>query len=125
MNEDFVTFNLAKKLKEKGFNKCVCGYYWETGGLSICNTPMNSNALKNEFSAPTISQVLKWLREEKKIHIVIDVCNGNWEYSIKEKIRLDESLQYISQTIPVPICRGSSYEEAAIAGIEYCLDNLI
>lgn len=140
--EDFVSFDLAKKLKRKGF---VCKYpfamYNELGVFhelyTSCDETLVNCTLGNrgyydyddfdecDCAAPTISQVLKWLREEKKIHIVIDVCNGNWEYSIKEKIRLNELLQYISQTTPVPICRSSSYEESALAGIEYCLDNLI
>ena len=35
------------------------------------------------YTAPTISQVLKFLREEKKIHIVIDFDGGmGWYYQI-------------------------------------------
>ena len=120
MNEDFVSFSLAKKLKKKGFNKRVCGYYRETGGLSICNTPMNSNALENEFSAPTISQVLKWLREEKKIHVAGGYSAfSKWRYVV---MFLDER----ATTEPTfSSKRKESYEQAALAGIEYCLNNLI
>lgn len=134
MNEDFVPFELAEKLMLKGFNDPCIAYYDE--GCLLYNTKypfaltaeelfISHNSEYTWVDAPTISQVLKWLREEKKIHIVIDICNGNWEYNIKEKIRLNEFLQYVSQTIPVPICCGSSYKAAAIAGIEYVLDNLI
>lgn len=119
MNEDFVSFDLAKKLKEKGFNKRVCGYYRETRGLSICNTPMNSNALENEFSAPTISQVLKWLREEKKIHISIDIWGRTWGYDILD-LPSGNSLHWAAYDENI-----NNYEQAALAGIEYVLDNLI
>ena len=128
MNEDFVTFELAKKLKEKGFNKRVCGYYWETGGLSICNTPMNSNALENEFSAPTISQVLKWLREEKKIHIEFVAAAYGYNYIVSdtpEKGGTDRHCSAIKYEGPNDGGAWDEYEAAAIAGIEYCLDNLI
>jgi hypothetical protein len=57
------------------------------------------------------------LREEKKIHIQIVVWEGGWYYEVWEFG--DE---------PVFKCQSEdfkTYEEAAIAGIKYCLDNLI
>ena len=118
MNEDFAPFELAVKLKEKGFRERVQGYYRELKVLSVCNTPMNSNALDNEYSAPTISQVLKWLREEKKIHIVIDFDGGmGWYYQI--------ALYGLTTYEKESEHKYNSYEQAALAGIEYVLDNLI
>ena len=89
MNEDFVTYELAVKLKEKGFDAPCYGYYHRDGGndsFELCGNGdrdfMNS---KNQYrvAATTISQVLKWLREEKKIYIVIAV---NPTLSTKDKI---------------------------------------
>lgn len=122
--EDIVSFELAKKLKEKGFNKRVRGYYWETGGLSICNTPMNSNALENEFSAPTISQVLKWLREEKVVDLVIYPI---FIYEADSRTR-EYGCKIYSTQLNKPIPSDgyyNCYEEAVLAGIKYVLDNLI
>lgn len=140
--EDFVPFEIAKKLKEKGFKeKCLAYYdiddnvgllhntqygdeyspYQYTDLLQSHNTDttvVQPDDSENCCDAPTISQVLKWLREEKKIHIqVLFACPPNrWEYI----------------TIRTTNCeiRGMqasfiSYELAAIAGIKYCLDNLI
>ena len=124
MKEDFVSFSLAKKLKEKGFNKRFCGYYWETGRISICNTPMNSNALKNEFSAPTIAQVLKWLREEKKMNVNMRLLVENgWYFSIQDYMGVQRYsiLEDAKDTDDL----YSSYEAAALAGIEFVIDNLI
>ena len=75
MNEDFVPFELAKKLNEKGFNEPCYGYYHRDGGdnsFEVCGNGdcdfLNSKN-KHRVAAPTISQVLKWLREEKLILI--------------------------------------------------------
>ena len=64
MNEDFVTYELAVKLKRKGFDKDTVHYYNELG--QICVSLVDE---EYPYPCPTISQVLKWLREEKKIHI--------------------------------------------------------
>ena len=115
--EDFVTFDLAKKLKEKGFG---CKYpfaiyfgnriYYDYGDLIDD---------KDVIIAPTISQVLKWLRDRKNLHICIGVPlapHSGWDYDITE---IDGLI----------FCHANDgyncYEEAALAGIEYVLDNLI
>ena len=111
--EDFVTFDLAKKLMEIGTTFPTKSYY-DSDKMPIYSKFSN----RGYIPRPTISQVLKWLREEKKIHIqVLFACPPNrWEYV----------------TIRTTNCemRGMqasfiSYELAAIAGIEYVLDNLI
>ena len=91
MNEDFVSFDLAKKLKEKGFPQYTeKSYFVGDHKKRMCSVGtflhVPTQNTEHLIAAPTISQVLKWLRDEKKIHIVIDICNGNWEYSIKEKL---------------------------------------
>lgn len=69
------------------------------------------------IDAPTISQVLKWLREEKGIHVCIALGEfSDWMYDVS---RIDGNM----------FCKAEddfeSYEQAALAGIEYVLDNLI
>ena len=115
---EVVSYEISKKLKEKGFNtefKYSLGYYDTLGNFM---SAADHWFLDSWIIAATISQVLKWLREEKKIHIqVLFVCPPNrWEYV----------------TIRTTNCemRGMqasfiSYELAALAGIEYVIDNLI
>ena len=121
MNDDFAPFELAVKLKEKGFRERVKGYYKDSKVLSVCNTPMNSNALDNEFSAPTISQVLKWLRKEKKIHIEV-MFIGPTPNRVKYYIT---NIGGGRSFMDVADEHYENYEQAALAGIEYTLDNLI
>ena len=77
---------------------------------------------------PTIYEVLKWLREEKKISIEIGIhCLLKWMCSIYAfSDGIEDFTQYdndgINDTIYILY---NSYEQAAIAGIEYVLDNLI
>lgn len=143
---DFVTFELAKKLKEKGFKEKCLAYYdvddnvgllYNTQYMSPCQytdllTSHNTDKAAvapddSEYcvDAPTISQVLKWLREEKLILIGlspmqefdsdgdIEWCAGIYKGDKQGGLKWEEELYY------------QSYEAAAIAGIEYCLDNLI
>ena len=139
---EFVNFEIAKKLKEKGYpqdiqhcigwypteyykNSCI-GEYFEGElqeiedyfGDRISAIHIMENEKKGVI-APTISQVLKWLREEKKLHISI-------EYGYEEILVWDFEIRLIGtygrwwtdETY-------SSYELAVFAGIEYVIDNLI
>ena len=125
---EFVTFEIAKKLKDKGFPQV------KKGTLAMYNEDREWYSLaKNldefEYSfedfddrdcvCSTISQVLKWLREEKKLHISINVWGGTWGYEII-KLTCGHALHWTAYREDI-----KSYEEAALAGIEYVLDNLI
>lgn len=141
---EFVTLDIAKKLKSKGFKeKCLAHYdcygvlspstYIETWDANNCEDLDYTFFLRsfNEglldtigivYDAPTIAQVLKWLREEKKHHIIIDYVNAlSWNFLIYKfeegniEITTEEDLT----------TDFNSYEQAAIAGINYVLDKLI
>lgn len=134
--EDFVPYELAVKLKEKGFKELCLAYYTNDdilyynysykAGASYTDCCLSHNLMpKNSVSgkfvdAPTISQVLKWLREEK-IYIMIDrsfSVKNSWHYIICNNDDFENLIQ--QESIP-----NRKWELAAIAGIEYCLDNLI
>jgi hypothetical protein len=146
---EFVNKELAIKLKEKGFDKpCFGFYYIETptgmneGELvhNKCNTKgaiykdclYSSNYdyyfdahLVNKVDAPTIEQVLKWLREEKKIYLNISYVprvNNNKDFYYP-------NVQKIGDIEPIQFPNGAedfdSYENAAIIGIEYVINKLI
>ena len=75
-NEDFVTYDQAVKLKELGFD-WECNHYYhlydELATLSTLPKYENFNKFDKNCSAPTLSQVQKWLREVKNI-IVLPYC---------------------------------------------------
>lgn len=117
---DFVSFEIAKKLKEKGFNNECHAYYEPIKHCLNISRVFKTNTLAENYNcitAPTISQVLKWLREEKKIYVLIEVEYEDWfEYKIVQTIKgIRGSSTRVYET----------FEEAVLAGIEYVLDNLI
>lgn len=151
--EDFVPFELAKKLKEKGFNKpCygwyypseVCGFDYKTiivfnhsdyRGSNYKDMLVSHNDGKH-IDVPTIYQVLKWLREEKKLYIEPCIlADGDtdadgkmlnkytyWSFSITF-IETGDMIYFEYEHIDEK--RFNSYEEAVLAGVSCCLDNLI
>lgn len=133
MDENFVTVEIAKKLKEKGFRKPCVATYDDDGMLGYnYYQPKRIHAISFDdclcisddlVLAPTIPQVLKWLREERNLHIVIDITNYGF---ISSTISFKWDKSYCENEIEHYDHKGySTYEEAAIAEIEYTLDNLI
>lgn len=138
--KEFVPFEISKKLKEKGFKeKCLAYYtkdsnfYYNTSyGQDVENAFKSFNSRPNHLcgkriDAPTISQVLKWLREEKEIDIDIYPIDANTVFMGGEKYILSI---YINRKRYYKIHHDNidkyvQWEEAALAGIEYVLNNLI
>lgn len=124
MNKDFVPFELAIKLKKKGFNYPCIGHYFNNQ-LYIAHYHNAFHSDKDEsVDAPTISQVLKWLREEKKMHIIVEIADSGWYYTIYPNIRWENG-KLKSDTYIMSFKNKESYEQAAVSGIEYVLGNLI
>ena len=127
--EDFIPYELAVKLKEKGFREdCIAQVKLDNTikfnhvfDNNICTILKCHNKLAPYVDAPTISQVLKWLRKEKKIFIDIRTSidlNGKEHFSyyiIHNKVSIREGYTDFDW----------KFEQAALAGIEYVIDNLI
>lgn len=129
ITEDYVSYETAKLLKEKGFDKETCTYWdlttmTKTLKIGMSLTPKNWNYKWNVFSlpisAPTLQMATKWLRETFEIHCQIDcpIAAFNWRYGIRD-LDKDEwaTLRNVGDY--------DTYEEACEAAIKYCLENLI
>ena len=154
ITEDYVSFETAKLLKEKGFDEpCECFYDTENNDPSIVNGWMvisNSELEKREFvcySAPTLQMAMKWLRETHNVLVIPDYdyectdksyCykiyklgeNGKPERVPIEGVRYDmRGESYVDIVAYRDYKRSYSdyetYEDACEAGIRYCLENLI
>ena len=145
----FVSKELALKLKEKGFDKpCFGGYNivtptghidgelvlnkTETRGCVYKDCLESYNLLNKQFfydnivDAPTIDQVLEWLRDEKNIFIWMKPYHT---YATKNNICWDWNISIVNNTHELSkYCSDEGFakhEDACIAGIEYVINNLI
>lgn len=123
---EICNFEIAKKLKEKGFNE-LCYKYYQKGVLDSddCWNRYNKGTA-DRCSAPTISQVLKWLREEKKYHIEF-VGNACGYLFIISDVPSEGGTDRYCSDYSGPNDGGTwdKYEDCVLAAIEYVLDNLI
>lgn len=135
--KDFVPYELSLKLKEKGF-KHKCYAHYQTGASDFefnqntfcgghvkdCSFSYNSlpaYCFGSDFvDAPTISQVLDWMRKKLGIHIAIDHIFSEtimWDFEV---VRIGSYERWCNDGATC-----DSYEEAALAGIKYVLDKLL
>jgi hypothetical protein len=123
ITEDYVSFETAKLLKEKGFECDNLHYYYDEDG-DLLFSAWNIGAGKNRLVAPTLQMAMKWLRELH--HCVICItpltfyCGeivSKWGYCIWA----DDNTEVDEESSP----RLESYEEACESAIKYCLENLI
>lgn len=111
IQEDYVSFEVAKLLKEKGFDEVTLNSYRANGQLrgeyKHCNIP-----------CPTHQTAMKWLREDK--HIFIEIKKSSNTFLYGASIMKDCS-RYYSRILNA----YNTYEEIVEAALKYCLENLI
>lgn len=122
MNEDYVSYELAVKLKSCGFNE-PCDHYYENGGTDILYTRCRYyNESGSYHSAPTLWHAHKWLREKKGITINAIAHEGgryHTERIILPNCMIPESRDwYVETTTPMVY----SYEQALSEGIKSALE---
>lgn len=122
IQEAYCSFEIAKLLKEKGFDEICYRLYntqekelWGTDGIEFQNHYLDEESI----TAPTHQMALAWLRETKDIYIAILHGHGitpsywfNWSTG-------DKSGFYDSDGFYM------TYEEATEAAIKYALEVLI
>lgn len=154
ITEDYVSFETAKLLKEKGFDG-ECDYLYVNGNIvraqgGKCNWNKGETIFtdyKNECSIPTLQMGMKWLEEIHHILIVPDYIyectDTSWIYKI---YKLDNNgkpernqiigISYDSNGNPMQHTVGyrdynmskqeyATRTEAVEEGIKYSLKNLI
>ena len=130
--EDYVSFEIAKLLKEKGFDdECTNAFYDKSGVLYFIDLLSDFSEHPDndtDIAASTLYVAMKWLREEKKIGIDIntnfDIDDDNkWYYEYGFCIfQLSGTFENLAEC---DYDGYKTYEEACEAAIKYCLENLI
>lgn len=129
MEKQFVTFEMAKKLKELGFDDVCIGCYDINDALEIMPFGIESANYNKVFcgnyliSAPLWQQVVEWLRTEKKIFVTVeckpDIFNGSFYY-VADVLNIDPTNGKDLQILDgFSIFRN--YDEALKEGIEEAL----
>lgn len=119
MEDDFVTYEQAVKLKELGFDwKCKNYYSYEDKALKeIACINHNREKFLGICSAPKLAQAAKWLREAKNIHVVPVLENVNKADYCCHITQLHKSVKRIIDGDKY----FESFESALSAGIDTAL----
>jgi len=145
ITEDYVSFEIAKLLKEKGFDEGCRARYGTAGSFSYEKYEVEASGceMHNAILAPTHQMAMKWLRLKHNIYIdvhlsfaedpeaypavyyvyILDAKSGN---SLLEKAsnigELNPLMDVNNHNVPITF---DSPEKAAEVAIKYCLENLI
>lgn len=142
IQEQYVSFEVAKLLREKGFEIDTTKDYWKIGPdgtkYFMCSIGAYTSDIDNKtayyipagsYPCPTQQMAMCWLREEKNTHIVLrisyfDLNTIKWYFDVYSLI--DDKLSIlVEQSEWHKVDLYDNYEEACEAAIQYCLENLI
>ena len=127
IKEDYCSYEVAKILKDKGFNESCYTCYVEKEISHYDYSSTNYELIDGVISCPTIQMTMKWLREIHNKHCDIGYdIDLHWFFQIidlKETVEYDypETKYYHTENET----GFNSYEEAVEAALKYVLENLI
>ena len=120
ITEDYVSFETAKLLKEKGFDKdfdadIVKWYNIDKGEENLC-----SLVDFRVYKCPSLAMMMKWLREVHHIHIrLCHTINESYKYEIYPRKGKYTGCCFWDKSY------YETYEQACEAACIYVLKNLI
>jgi len=124
ITEDYCSYEVAKLLKEKGFD-IPLNYFYNSDGRRCYATSYNWNQTTGDFqdySCPTHQMAIAWLREVYGLYIWVD-------YS---RLDCNEKQPYLWNIVETKVDGdywGGTYNKSAKNAVEsalnYCLKNLI
>jgi hypothetical protein len=117
ITEDYCSYEIAKMLKEKGFNEPIWTRYEDDNEVIFGDKYDWNNSPMDQISAPTLQMAMKWLREVYNIFIVIEpYSNTSCYFSLWEGDNYYEN----------PLRKGfPSYGETVEQALKYCLKKII
>ena len=131
IKEDYVSFEVAKLLKEKGFDEPVMYHFTPDG----TQRKFQQAFYRDDVAQPTLQMAMKWLRKIHGLHI--DVFVGMDESHDADGVMVDEwnfwTYRITTTTGEIvydaydqfDVVEHQTYEEAAENAILFCLNNLI
>lgn len=138
ITEDYCSYEVAKLLKEKGFEIDTNRDYWKIGEDGIMyfmssigaysSNPNDVYAIyrpENSYPCPTIQMAMKWLRDMHNLFIFpFPQMNTNKFWT--EIYQLSDNQEWKNLYCEsIDLQDYSTYEEAVEAAIKYSLENII
>lgn len=125
ITEDYVSYEIAKLLKEKGFDEiCRTAYETISNAHEVEECSISSWGKLGQVKRPTLQMAMKWLRTihnidiEVQTHYVISLKPNSPRYYRGKILKSGEGVIHTIYT-------KYTYEKVCEAGIKYCLENLI
>ena len=130
ITEDYVSFEVAKLLNEKGFDEQCRDFYRQENGNWLHRNTYEYNYFnlqmpiwKDCYACPTHQMAMKWLREVHDLSVetfsikgTSNVCPVFWKGNVVKLLTQDRAFN--GELV-------GSYEEAVEAALKYSLENLI
>lgn len=123
ITEDYVSFETAKLLREKGFNEQCYAYYnifYDNDGKELKlwrKYPHRAQPNTYYLNVPTLQTAMKWLRE---VHHIFLSIQQHMDMSYVWYAYVDGAAKGCDRE-----SHNNTYERACEAAIKYCLENLI
>jgi len=123
MTDQFVPYEVALKLKEKGFDETCLAFYTNEGVLYSegWGYKKNNNVYETETLAPLYQQVFKWFREKHMKSSRFNIDTNGWYFTIAQFTESGSSLTD-SRLAPLAKQDYKTYEEAELACINKMLE---
>ena len=138
ITEDYVSFEVAELLKEKGFDEPIQYFYKFDSKELYRGTVFTNTQIGDKFyNAPTLQMAMKWLREVHQLHISVNASplygktkdeKGRntcgllyWHYMASGEW-MNEKYNPFKKAFVVS---GESNEDAIEKALKYTLKNLI
>jgi len=128
IQEDYVSYEVAKLLKEKGMDAPFFAFYRTDEKGKFYHHPScrplyyGKKYIDDEVVAAfTLQMACKWLMEVHHIHIKVNLDSFDGIHPIYEAL-YDEVVSMVFNTT---IDYGDTYEEAVETAIKFCLETLI
>ena len=133
--EDYVSFETAKLLKEKGFDEETPVNYFvgdDKHRGCVVGEMIHHRKLEEDvhlIACPTLQMAMKWLREVHKIYIQVEPLVPEYyekdEYVYRFQYKRLKHIPTYDKMSYIDDIQYITYEKACEAAIKYCLENLI
>lgn len=125
ITEDYVSFETAKLLKEKGFNWNTDKQFNSDKIVADYDITDRSRHPERYLDAPTLQMAMKWLREVHNYDVGVCLDSYVEPYDNLYYIVIRRRKDKYENISPCEQVYYDTYEEACEAAIKYCLENLI